>query len=1351
MAGSFVENVNLLASKVGAIEEANVIFDEGVIPILQEIATLDLAEAINDLKKGNYLGNRKVDINLALNMQGITNDLINKDPTAAEAIWNDATKTVLYDKAIATYVDGTVIELPFIFDGYPTTISTHGELLAQFTRLDYVYAQAQVDSIYQVTVGNTTDYVITIDSVPFTYKSGVGATRESIIAGLANMVNAAAVPITAKVTDTGTKLSMTADVAGNPFFATVSSNMAIDTIVDNIIEGPRETAFLNKLVNTLAANFASPVVGEIVRFYDVIGSTSNLERLQLHAVSGNYVTATPVYYWANTTSAFQTLSMRANDIIKLGNEIDNIIALSNNIQEVIEVQNRLPQLIDTYDANGNPNGDMTIYNNLTELVAVYDKLIEIVTVYNDIKLGGTNYTNTVANNLTGSNTVGTVAADLSLGINSNVRATGTNIASVITVAHDINNVNSVAGNSANINSVATTVVPNIAEILQADNNAAIATTKAAEATVAANTATTKSNEIKNVSVGSTVTGVAGTPASVVYNPATGKFTFVVPQGIKGDRGEAFQVNAVGLLASKSLYDTAATGFSYLATDENKIYFKLSATSGDWSIGAPFGKGDTGATGATGTSIVSTTFTSTTDVSGLAGQSGATDTYTILYSDLGTDEFVVKNGLDGLSTVIDTLESVVGANAASYTVTIDTTSGVFEVYLNGLLLPTANYTLTGTTIVINTAVVMSDEVVVKKIYAVDVLDSYSQSAIDTKLNNLETKVRTNMEGLGLDLTNVTVPEIGQFAWNQDAQTYDFRLNADVTLQGGQETVKLVRNNTASNILNGTVVMATGSIGNSGRVTIAPCTGLFNAAYSVYGIATQDIFAGEDGFITTDGFVRGINTTGSTVGETWLDGDVLYVKPNNSGKLTKVVPADTELKVSVAKVVKAHASGTLEVRIASVLNENAYVPRVVSTDHRLAKFDGTFGKIQDSNLVSNASGNLGLNVSPSLWHTSVRALETAAGALFNYLGTKLNLVQNAYQGIDGVFRYKSAAPATMITQENGEVIIRTAPSGAAEASVTFTERMKVSNTGVLTVNGVSVVKSDGLKTINGSSVVGSGNIVTPTTTINNTLTSTSTTEALSANQGKELKTIVDTKQATLVSGTSIRTINGATLLGAGDLSTIQTTITGNAGTATTLQTARTINGVSFNGSANITVSDTTAVKLTGNETIAGVKTFSSNIVGNITGSITGNAETATKLTTPRQINGVNFDGSANITVVDSTKLPLAGGTMTGAITAIRETKVAMAANNIDLATGNLFTKTISGATTLTISNALASGNVNSFVLELTNAGSATITWFSGVKWVGGTAPTLTTSGKDILGFYSHDGGTTWNVLGVNKDVK
>lgn len=51
-----------------------------------------------------------------------------------------------------------------------------------------------------------------------------------------------------------------------------------------------------------------------------------------------------------------------------------------------------------------------------------------------------------------------------------------------------------------------------------------------------------------------------------------------------------------------------------------------------------------------------------------------------------------------------------------------------------------------------------------------------------------------------------------------------------------------------------------------------------------------------------------------------------------------------------------------------------------------------------------------------------------------------------------------------------------------------------------------------------------------------------------------------------------------------------------------------------------------------------------------SITGNAATATvatRLQTPRTINGVAFDGTANITVADSTKLPLAGGVMTGPV--------------------------------------------------------------------------------------------------------
>ena len=129
------------------------------------------------------------------------------------------------------------------------------------------------------------------------------------------------------------------------------------------------------------------------------------------------------------------------------------------------------------------------------------------------------------------------------------------------------------------------------------------------------------------------------------------------------------------------------------------------------------------------------------------------------------------------------------------------------------------------------------------------------------------------------------------------------------------------------------------------------------------------------------------------------------------------------------------------------------------------------------------------------------------------------------------------------------------------------------------------------------------------------------------------------------------------------------------------------------------------------------------------------------------------SANLfaAMTDDTGTGLLVFNTTPTLTGYRETRVAMPANAIDLSTGNFFTKTISGATTLTVSNVVASGSANSFVLELTNAGSATITWFSGVKWAGGTAPTLTSSGVDILGFYTHDGGTTWRGMVLAKDSK
>lgn len=89
-------------------------------------------------------------------------------------------------------------------------------------------------------------------------------------------------------------------------------------------------------------------------------------------------------------------------------------------------------------------------------------------------------------------------------------------------------------------------------------------------------------------------------------------------------------------------------------------------------------------------------------------------------------------------------------------------------------------------------------------------------------------------------------------------------------------------------------------------------------------------------------------------------------------------------------------------------------------------------------------------------------------------------------------------------------------------------------------------------------------------------------------------------------------------------------------------------------------------------------------------------------------------------------------------------------IDLTLGNYFSANCNGTTTWTFSNTLPSPIACGFILELTNGGSATQNWPS-VKWPGGTAPSLTASGVDVLTFITDDGGTIWRGVVSMLDSK
>ena len=91
------------------------------------------------------------------------------------------------------------------------------------------------------------------------------------------------------------------------------------------------------------------------------------------------------------------------------------------------------------------------------------------------------------------------------------------------------------------------------------------------------------------------------------------------------------------------------------------------------------------------------------------------------------------------------------------------------------------------------------------------------------------------------------------------------------------------------------------------------------------------------------------------------------------------------------------------------------------------------------------------------------------------------------------------------------------------------------------------------------------------------------------------------------------------------------------------------------------------------------------------------------------------------------------------------------DINLTLGNFVSATVAGTTTWTFSNPIASPASIGFVLELTNGGSAALTWPAAVKWPGGTAPTLTASGVDVLTFITDDGGTIWRGVVSMLDSK
>jgi nitrogen fixation protein len=174
-------------------------------------------------------------------------------------------------------------------------------------------------------------------------------------------------------------------------------------------------------------------------------------------------------------------------------------------------------------------------------------------------------------------------------------------------------------------------------------------------------------------------------------------------------------------------------------------------------------------------------------------------------------------------------------------------------------------------------------------------------------------------LTLDTTPTGTAAVTTTRWNDAIGSSETTLKGgSVILKNGVDLVARVVNkvtpNTTLTKAAYQVVKVSGAQGQRLAVNLAQANTDLNSADTL-GIVTETIATNQEGFIITVGQLENINTTGSLQGETWTDGDVLYLSPTTAGRITNIKPNGSTGHIVVLGYVEyAHANnGKIYVKI------------------------------------------------------------------------------------------------------------------------------------------------------------------------------------------------------------------------------------------------------------------------------------------------------------------------------------------------------------------------------------------------------------------------------------------------------
>jgi len=215
-------------------------------------------------------------------------------------------------------------------------------------------------------------------------------------------------------------------------------------------------------------------------------------------------------------------------------------------------------------------------------------------------------------------------------------------------------------------------------------------------------------------------------------------------------------------------------------------------------------------------------------------------------------------------------------------------------------------------------------------------------------------------LTLDVSPTGTAAVGTTRWNNTIGSSETTLKGgSVILKNGVDLVARVVNKVSPNQTltkaQYQAVRVSGAQGQRLAVALAQANNDNNSADTI-GLVTETIATNQEGFIMTVGQLEGINTTGSLQGETWSDGDVIYLSPTTAGALTNVKPIAPQHIIVIGYVEYAHQNnGKLYVKIMNgwELGELHDVDTTGATNGQVLAYDSALSIWKPA---TNASGNI-----------------------------------------------------------------------------------------------------------------------------------------------------------------------------------------------------------------------------------------------------------------------------------------------------------------------------------------------------------------------------------------------------------